>query len=165
MEYTWGLAKRCPRSNWIVTGSTYAIAMETLRYCSELLSVAVECCLQVRGCAMFDRQRCPPVLPCSPLHPPATVPQKLWMRGLPSLGLIGGPAEGQVVVVTGPTSGIGRETAAALAARGARGERQAEGAGLAPATARLPLAQLAAAEVPPLPGLVAVSLGKFSGRC
>lgn len=49
------------------------------------------------------------------------------MRGLPSLDLIGGPAEGQVVVVTGPTSGIGRETAAALASRGARGERQAGG--------------------------------------
>lgn len=48
--------------------------------------------------------------------------QKLWMRGLPSLSLIGGPAEGQVVVVTGPTSGIGRETAAALAARGSHGE-------------------------------------------
>lgn len=43
------------------------------------------------------------------------------MRSLPSLDLIGGPAEGQMVVVTGPTSGIGKETAAALAARGAHG--------------------------------------------
>ncbi|KAL4424097.1 hypothetical protein ABPG75_001398 [Micractinium tetrahymenae] len=65
--------------------------METLRWCSEFVSVGLECCLQ-----------------------------KLWMRGLPSLSLIGGPAEGLVVVVTGPTSGIGTETAAALAARGAR---------------------------------------------
>jgi len=51
--------------------------------------------------------------------------QKLWMRDLPTLSLIGGPVPtGQVVVVTGPTSGIGRETAAALAARGAHGEEQ-----------------------------------------
>ena len=78
------------------------------------------------------------------------MPQKLWMRGLPSLGLIGGPAEGQVVVVTGPTSGIGRETAAALAARGARGELQGEGPGLAPGAALLPPAQLAAAGLWPL---------------
>lgn len=67
--------------------------METLRWCSEFLSVGLELCLQ-----------------------------KLWMRGLPSLSLIGAPAEGLVVVVTGPTSGIGRETAAELAARGAQGE-------------------------------------------
>ncbi len=43
------------------------------------------------------------------------------MRGLPSLDLIGGPAEGLTVIVTGPTSGIGRETAAELARRGATG--------------------------------------------
>ncbi|PSC73472.1 short-chain dehydrogenase [Micractinium conductrix] len=67
------------------------LTMEALRYCSEFLSVALECCLQ-----------------------------KLWMRGLPELSLVGGPAAGQVVVVTGPTSGIGRETAVALARRGAR---------------------------------------------
>ncbi|KAL4419280.1 hypothetical protein ABPG77_008330 [Micractinium sp. CCAP 211/92] len=65
--------------------------MEMLRWCSEFLSVGLELCLQ-----------------------------KLWMRGLPSLSLIGGPAEGLVVVVTGPTSGIGKETAAELAARGAQ---------------------------------------------
>ncbi|KAI3432217.1 hypothetical protein D9Q98_003779 [Chlorella vulgaris] len=64
--------------------------MDVLRHAAEFLSVALECCLQ-----------------------------KLWMRGLPPLSLIGGPAEGQVVIVTGPTSGIGKETAAALAARGA----------------------------------------------
>ncbi|PRW61076.1 short-chain dehydrogenase reductase SDR [Chlorella sorokiniana] len=64
--------------------------METLRWAQEVASVAVECFLQ-----------------------------KLWMRGLPSLDLIGGPAEGLTVIVTGPTSGIGRETAAELARRGA----------------------------------------------
>lgn len=84
--------------------------METLRWCSEFVSVALECCLQ-----------------------------KLWMRGLPSLSLIGGPADGLVVVVTGPTSGIGRETAAALAVRGARGERCAcRGGDAAAAAASLP---------------------------
>ena len=79
----------------------------------EFLSVAVECCLQ-----------------------------KLWMWGLPSLTDIGGPAEGQVVVVTGPTSGIGRETAAALAARGAHGACRA-GACV--------LAEECSSAVPPLP--------------
>ena len=63
-----------------------------------------------------------------PMSRPAS-PQKLWMRGLPSLDLIGGPAEGLTVVVTGPTSGIGRETAAALAARGATGARAGMGWG------------------------------------
>jgi hypothetical protein len=107
--------------------------METLRYCSELVAVAVECCLQVGWvpCLISWAPFPPPPCPAHPCTPPVIVPQKLWMRGLPSLGLIGGPAEGQVVVVTGPTSGIGRETAAALAARGARGELQAEGPGLA----------------------------------
>ncbi|KAG7674068.1 putative Dehydrogenase/reductase SDR family member FEY [Nannochloris sp. 'desiccata'] len=45
--------------------------------------------------------------------------QKLWMMNLPSLDLIGGPVEGLVCVVTGPTSGIGKETATELARRGA----------------------------------------------
>lgn len=45
--------------------------------------------------------------------------QKLWMRKLPALELIGGPASGHVCIVTGPTSGIGWETAFALAQRGA----------------------------------------------
>lgn len=48
--------------------------------------------------------------------------QKLWMRKLPALELIGGPASGHVCIVTGPTSGIGWETAFALAQRGAHGE-------------------------------------------
>lgn len=49
--------------------------------------------------------------------------QKLWMMNLPSLDLIGGPVEGLVCVVTGPTSGIGKETATELARRGAHGMR------------------------------------------
>lgn len=64
--------------------------MEALRYVYELLDVAVEVFLQ-----------------------------KLRMRGLPPLGQIGGPAEGRVCVVTGPTSGIGRQAAMELAWRGA----------------------------------------------
>ncbi|GAB4815098.1 hypothetical protein N2152v2_002144 [Parachlorella kessleri] len=64
--------------------------MEILRYYLELLSVSVELFLQ-----------------------------KLWMRNLPTLESIGGPANGHVCIVTGPTSGIGWETAFALAQRGA----------------------------------------------
>jgi hypothetical protein len=41
---------------------------------------------------------------------------------LPSLDLIGGPVEGLVCIVTGPTSGIGKETATELARRGAHGK-------------------------------------------
>lgn len=47
--------------------------------------------------------------------------QKLKMWNLPEVDLIGGPAQGLVFVVTGPTSGIGREVASALARRGAVG--------------------------------------------
>jgi hypothetical protein len=45
------------------------------------------------------------------------------MMNLPSLDLIGGPVEGLVCIVTGPTSGIGKETATELARRGAHGKR------------------------------------------
>ena len=48
--------------------------------------------------------------------------QKLWMRNLPPLELIGGPVAGLVCIVTGPTSGIGLETATELARRGAHGK-------------------------------------------
>ena len=44
------------------------------------------------------------------------------MLNLPSLDLIGGPVEGLVCIVTGPTSGIGKETATELARRGAHGK-------------------------------------------
>jgi hypothetical protein len=44
------------------------------------------------------------------------------MMNLPSLDLIGGPVEGLVCIVTGPTSGIGKETATELARRGAHGK-------------------------------------------
>lgn len=47
--------------------------------------------------------------------------QKVWMRHLPELGLVGGPVAGMVCIVTGPTSGIGTETASELARRGAHG--------------------------------------------
>jgi len=43
------------------------------------------------------------------------------MRNLPPIGLIGGAVESQVCIITGPTSGIGKETAAELARRGAHG--------------------------------------------
>ena len=45
--------------------------------------------------------------------------QKIRMRGLPDLELIGGPADGLICIITGPTSGIGQEAAAELARRGA----------------------------------------------
>jgi hypothetical protein len=47
--------------------------------------------------------------------------QKLWMRHLPDLGLVGGPVANLVCIVTGPTSGIGTQTASELARRGAHG--------------------------------------------
>lgn len=40
---------------------------------------------------------------------------------IPDLSAIGGPVEGLVAIVTGPTSGIGKETATELARRGAHG--------------------------------------------
>ena len=43
------------------------------------------------------------------------------MRHLPSLQDIGGPVEGLVCIVTGPTAGIGKQTAMELARRGAHG--------------------------------------------
>ena len=47
--------------------------------------------------------------------------QKLFNIGVPELRHIGGPVEGLVAVVTGPTSGIGRVTAIELGRRGATG--------------------------------------------
>ncbi len=49
--------------------------------------------------------------------------QKLGMMELDEIDCVGGPGHGLTAIVTGPTSGIGTETAAALARRGARGER------------------------------------------
>ncbi|KAL6752312.1 hypothetical protein V8C86DRAFT_2758173 [Haematococcus lacustris] len=46
--------------------------------------------------------------------------QKLGMQHLGSIDSVGGPVQGLTVIVTGPTSGIGKETAAALARRGAK---------------------------------------------
>ncbi|KAG1673558.1 hypothetical protein FOA52_003858 [Chlamydomonas sp. UWO 241] len=45
--------------------------------------------------------------------------QKLHMTHLDEVDFVGGPAKGLTAIVTGPTSGIGMETAAALARRGA----------------------------------------------
>ncbi|GAX83873.1 hypothetical protein CEUSTIGMA_g11298.t1 [Chlamydomonas eustigma] len=45
--------------------------------------------------------------------------QKLGMLHLDEVDFVGGPAKGLTAIVTGPTSGIGTETAAALARRGA----------------------------------------------
>ncbi|KAJ9509232.1 hypothetical protein QJQ45_001684 [Haematococcus lacustris] len=42
------------------------------------------------------------------------------MQHLGSIDSVGGPVQGLTVIVTGPTSGIGKETAAALARRGAK---------------------------------------------
>ena len=46
--------------------------------------------------------------------------QRLFLARLGPPDAVGGPAAGRTFIVTGPTSGIGRETAAALARRGAR---------------------------------------------
>ncbi|DBA69396.1 hypothetical protein WJX79_008778 [Trebouxia sp. C0005] len=43
--------------------------------------------------------------------------QKVRLRGVPPIDSVGGPAEGLTYIVTGPTSGIGKETAAALLRR------------------------------------------------
>lgn len=45
--------------------------------------------------------------------------QKIWMTHLGKLDTVGGPVDGLNIIVTGPTSGIGRETAATLVRRGA----------------------------------------------
>jgi NADP-dependent 3-hydroxy acid dehydrogenase YdfG len=45
------------------------------------------------------------------------------MRHLPQLDGIGGPADGLICIVTGSTSGIGKEAAGELARRGAHGEK------------------------------------------
>lgn len=58
----------------------------------------------------------------APLHRTCRGAQKFWMLRLPPLELIGGEASSRVCIVTGPTSGIGWETAFALAQRGAHGE-------------------------------------------
>lgn len=47
--------------------------------------------------------------------------QKWSMRQVPSLQEIGGPVDGLVCIITGPTSGIGKQTAIELARRGAHG--------------------------------------------
>lgn len=92
--------------------------MDSLRFYMEMLSVSVEVFLQVgwpdghAPCADLPAFNAPPPLSCL---------QKLWMRKLPPIELVGGPASNQVCIVTGPTSGIGWETAFALAQRGAHG--------------------------------------------
>ena len=64
-----------------------------------------------------------------PLPPPPPVSlQKLGMFHLDEVDFVGGPAHGLTAIVTGSTSGIGVETAAALARRGARGGEEAMGA-------------------------------------
>ena len=47
--------------------------------------------------------------------------QKLFTWHVPSLRKVGGSLDGQVAMVTGATSGIGRETALELGRRGATG--------------------------------------------
>ena len=49
--------------------------------------------------------------------------QKLWTRKVGPLALTGGMAEDLVCIVTGPTSGIGKEIAKELARRGAQGKQ------------------------------------------
>ncbi|KAK2075920.1 hypothetical protein QBZ16_001256 [Prototheca wickerhamii] len=46
--------------------------------------------------------------------------QKLSLRGVPELPDIGASAEGLTIIVTGPTGGIGQQSAAELARRGAK---------------------------------------------
>eukprot|EP00798_Chlamydomonas_sp_ICE-L_P007352 gene7352-475_t len=46
--------------------------------------------------------------------------QKLDMSKLEGIDFVGGPAKGLTVIITGPTSGIGLETAAAMVRRGAK---------------------------------------------
>eukprot|EP00199_Chlamydomonas_sp_CCMP681_P004426 CAMPEP_0119113964 /NCGR_PEP_ID=MMETSP1180-20130426/45759_1 /TAXON_ID=3052 ORGANISM="Chlamydomonas cf sp, Strain CCMP681" /NCGR_SAMPLE_ID=MMETSP1180 /ASSEMBLY_ACC=CAM_ASM_000741 /LENGTH=81 /DNA_ID=CAMNT_0007102285 /DNA_START=77 /DNA_END=318 /DNA_ORIENTATION=+ len=41
------------------------------------------------------------------------------MYDLDDVDFVGGPAKGLTIIITGPTSGIGKETAAAMARRGA----------------------------------------------
>ena len=66
----------------------------------------------------------PPPLPLPPLSL-----QKLGMFHLDEVDFVGGPAHGLTAIVTGSTSGIGMETAAALARRGATGGTGVEGPG------------------------------------
>ena len=47
--------------------------------------------------------------------------QKLGMMDIGPVDFVGGPARGMTCIVTGPTSGIGTETASAMARRGAKG--------------------------------------------
>ena len=54
------------------------------------------------------------------------LPQKVSLRGVPELPDIGASAEGLTIIITGPTGGIGQQSAAELARRGAKGALRTE---------------------------------------
>ena len=96
-----------------------------LRALKFYLEVTVEVFLQASRQQVISRPRAGRARAGPRRSPPLVAPaatQKLWMRHLPPLELVGGEAASRVCIITGPTSGIGWETAFALAQRGAHGK-------------------------------------------
>lgn len=92
--------------------------MQALTWAREFLGVGWELATQVRCLHAFLEMDQNTFSACFKV---AICAQKLTMGHVPELPDVGASAEGLTIIVTGPTGGIGQQSAAELARRGAKG--------------------------------------------